>query len=216
MAGIRNFDREMSRVLEGLEGSSEKPRLLLHVCCAPCSTTVLERLAAAFDITVFFDNPNLDSAEEHDLRAEEVKRLLDIGGWASRVVISPYQPEAFYAAVKGLEKEPEGGARCRACFRLRLSRSALAAKELACPYFTTSLTVGPRKDAALLNELGEEAAKAAGLTFLASDFKKRGGYQRSVALSREFGIYRQDYCGCVFSKREALKRKRERSEPTSI
>lgn len=203
MAQARNYDREMSALAEGFQQTGERPRLLVHVCCAPCSTSVLERLAGAFDLVVYFDNPNLDTAREHDLRALEVRRLLQQTGLALDVIVTPYQPEAFYQAVRGLELEPEGGRRCEACFRLRLNRSARAARELGCGYLTTSLSVSPRKDAHLLNTLGEEATREAGVRFLPSDFKKRGGYQRSVALSRQFGLYRQDYCGCVFSRRDA-------------
>lgn len=203
---MRQFDREMQSVMTGLKAGGIKPGLLLHVCCAPCSSSVLERLAEAFRVRVFFDNPNLDSPEEFERRLSETRRLADETGWAKVVAASPYQPETWREAVRGLEGEPEGGLRCRACFALRLGNAAREAAVQGLPYFTTTLTLSPMKDAALLNSLGEEAAKAAGVTFLASDFKKRGGYPRSIELSRLHSLYRQDYCGCVFSKIERDKR----------
>ncbi len=198
----RQFDREMQAVLEGLRAGGEKPGLLMHVCCAPCSSAVLERLHAAFQVTVFFDNPNMDSQEEFERRLLETCRLVQETGWAAAIVHSPYAPETWREAVRGLEQEPEGGRRCEACFVLRLKNAAREAKVRGCAYFTTTLTLSPRKDAALLNRLGEEAGKEAGVPFLASDFKKRGGYPRSIQLSRLHSLYRQDYCGCVFSKIE--------------
>ncbi len=201
MRGKNGFDGLMQEIISGMDGTGQKPLLLLHVCCAPCSSAVLERLAGMFRIIAYFDNPNIDSAEEHDLRAGETRRLADMTGWAEQVIVSPYDPDAFRTAVRGLEGEPEGGARCRVCFRLRLSRSTLKAAELGCCFFTTTLTLSPRKDATLLNGLGQEAGEAAGIRFLPSDFKKRGGYQRSILLSRQFSLYRQDYCGCAFSRR---------------
>lgn len=196
-----NYDQRMQRLIASLPASDKKPRLLLHVCCAPCSTAVLERLAEHFEVILYFDNPNLDSLSEHDLRAMEALRLGEESGWASQVNITPYRPKTWFSAVNGLESEPEGGKRCAVCFNLRLQNSAKAARELACDWFTTTLTISPMKDAALLNELGRLAGEEAGILFLPSDFKKRGGYQRSIALSREHDLYRQDYCGCVFSKR---------------
>ena len=195
-----SFDQEMLGIIGGFGVHSVKPWLLLHVCCAPCSSAVLEQMAGSFRIVVYFDNPNLDTGLEHGLRAGETERLVRESGWAERVIVTPYDPSAFQFAVNGLENEPEGGARCAACFTLRLSRSAMTARELGCNYFTTTLTVSPRKDAALLNRIGLEAGLKAGLPFLPSDFKKRGGYQRSIALSREYGLYRQDYCGCAYSR----------------
>lgn len=202
MSGRINYNHEMEKVVQSLMGAGSRPRLLVHVCCAPCSTSVLERLAPSFELVVYFDNPNLDTAREHDLRAREVSRLLASTGLASQVILMPYQPADFHRAICGLEGEPEGGLRCRACFALRLARSAQAAREHGCSWFTTTLSVSPRKDAALLNVLGEEAGLTAGVPFLPSDFKKRGGYQRSVELSRSFSLYRQDYCGCIYSRRD--------------
>ena len=202
----RNYNQAMMEVLGQLPPGEVKPRLLLHVCCAPCSTSVLERLARHFDILVYFDNPNLDTQAEFARRSAEASRLLARTGWAQQVIIAPYEPRTFFEAVAGLEDEPEGGWRCRACFALRLNRAAQAARERGCDWFTTTLTVSPRKDAALLNHLGQQAGEAAGLAFLPSDFKKQDGYLRSLRLSRQHGLYRQDYCGCVFSRLERDRR----------
>lgn len=201
MADRKNYNTQMEQIIAQVAQSGRKASLLLHVCCAPCSSAVLERLADVFDITLFFDNPNLDTAGEHEQRALETARLVQEMGLLARVIISPYDPDSYLHAVKGLEREPEGGARCVACFYLRLTNSAHKAKELGCDWFTTTLTISPRKDAALLNDLGLGIGERVGVPFLPSDFKKRGGYQRSIALSRAFELYRQDYCGCVFSKR---------------
>lgn len=203
----RQFDREMQAVLERLARGGEKPGLLLHVCCAPCSSAVLERLHEAFRVTVFFDNPNMDSAPEFEKRLEETRRFIRETGWAEALVHSPYQPETWRKAVRGLEGEPEGGKRCAVCFALRLGNAAREARARGCAFFTTTLTLSPLKDAGLLNRLGEEAGAAAGVPFLASDFKKRGGYLRSLELSRLHSLYRQDYCGCVFSKIERDRRR---------
>lgn len=206
-----NYNKKMMEQIANLPKGETKPRLLLHVCCAPCSSAVLERLARDFDILLFFDNPNLDTGEEFDRRAEEARRLALDTGWAKEVLIVPYDPKTYLDAVKGHEEEREGGERCRICFRLRLSRSAEAAVNHQCDYFTTTLTISPRKNAAVLNEIGQEAGERAGIPFLPSDFKKEGGYPRSIELSREYDLYRQDYCGCVFSKEERLRQQQAKS-----
>ncbi|NCB35681.1 MAG: epoxyqueuosine reductase QueH [Clostridia bacterium] len=192
----------MQALMEGLKREGKRPRLLLHSCCAPCSTAVLTRLCESFDITVFFYNPNIDTRDEHDLRAKELETFVNDSGLALDTVIIPWEPKLFYERVRGLEGEKEGGKRCEVCFGLRLDRTARYAAEHGYDLFTTTLTISPMKSAPLLNRIGEEAAKRAGAVFLNSDFKKRGGYLLSTQLSREYGIYRQDYCGCVFSKRE--------------
>ena len=197
-----NYDRRMQAMMEGLKREGKRPRLLLHSCCAPCSTAVLKRLAEGFDITVFYYNPNIDTREEHDLRARELEAFVGESDLALGAVIIPWEPKLFYERVRGLEGEKEGGKRCEVCFGLRLDRTARYAAEHGYDLFTTTLTISPMKSAPLLNRIGEEAAKRAGAVFLNSDFKKRGGYLLSTQLSREYGIYRQDYCGCVFSKRE--------------
>ena len=197
-----NYDRRMQAMMEGLKREGKRPRLLLHSCCAPCSTAVLTRLCEGFDITVFYYNPNIDTRDEHDLRAKELEAFVEDSGLALGAVIIPWEPKVFYERVRGLEGEKEGGKRCEVCFGLRLDRTARYAAEHGYDFFTTTLTISPMKSAPLLNRIGEEAAKRAGAVFLNSDFKKRGGYLLSTQLSREYGIYRQDYCGCVFSKRE--------------
>ena len=197
-----NYDRRMQALMEGLKREGKRPRLLLHSCCAPCSTAVLTRLCESFDITVFYYNPNIDTRDEHDLRAKELETFVNDSGLALDTVIIPWEPKLFYERVRGLEGEKEGGKRCEVCFGLRLDRTARYAAEHGYDLFTTTLTISPMKSAPLLNRIGDEAAKRAGAVFLNSDFKKRGGYLLSTQLSREYGIYRQDYCGCVFSKRE--------------
>lgn len=177
----------------------KKPALLMHACCAPCSSACLERVKDAFSVTIYYYNPNIDSEEEFFKRVREQERLcaeLNV-----KAIVENYDPGAFYDAVKGLEKEPEGGKRCEQCFYLRLKKTAETAKEKGFDYFTTTLTVSPLKNAELLNGIGEKVAAETGVKFLPSDFKKRGGYQRSVELSNKYGLYRQNYCGCVFSKK---------------
>ncbi|MBE7043417.1 MAG: epoxyqueuosine reductase QueH [Ruminococcaceae bacterium] len=196
----RNYQKELEGILEGILESP--PSLLLHSCCAPCSSYVLEYLSQFFRITVLFYNPNMDSEEEFLLRSKEQIRLIEEMKTKNVVecVIVPYEAKAFYDVVKGLEKEPEGGRRCEKCFALRLRKTAEYAARNQFDWFTTTLTISPLKNAPLLNEIGEQMGKEYGVSFLPSDFKKKGGYLRSTQLSREYGLYRQDYCGCVFSK----------------
>lgn len=191
-----NFDKEMSKIIKTLNG---KPRLLLHSCCAPCSTACIERLIPHFDVTVYYYNPNIDGVEEYSKRGAEQKRLCEI--YNLPLVLEDFNPADFYGEVSGLEDLPEGGERCFKCFYLRLKRTAEYAKQNGYDYFTTTLTVSPLKDAEKINEIGSIVAKEVGVNFLPSDFKKRGGYQRSVELSKEYDLYRQNYCGCAFSKR---------------
>ena len=200
----RNYQKELDRILAGLTESGRVPRLLLHSCCAPCSSYVMEYLSRYFEITVFYYNPNITEEAEYRRRAAEEARLIAQMPFSHPVTFleGPYEPKRFLEAVRGLEQIPEGGARCRECFRLRLAESAKAAVQEGCDYFTTTLTISPLKNAAVLNELGEAAAAEYGTVFLPSDFKKRNGYKRSIELSHEYDLYRQDYCGCVFSKKE--------------
>ncbi len=197
----RNYQRELDNIIASLD-PMHTPRLLLHGCCAPCSSYVLEYLSRYFEITLYYYNPNISSRAEYDKRAEEVRRLI-----AALPVTHPitflageWDSDRFLEAVRGLECEPEGGARCRVCFRLRLDSAAEVAHEGGYDFFTTTLSISPLKDSELLNTIGEEAGARFGVRHLPSDFKKRGGYQRSVALSREYDLYRQDYCGCAFSR----------------
>ncbi len=204
MGNQRNYQKEQEAVFASLEKAGEKPRLLLHACCAPCSSAVLERLCPHFDVHLFFYNPNIFPEEEHRKRLAELERLVTCLPEAAgvRVEAPAYEPETFFAAARGMEDVPEGGARCAACFRLRLERAARYAAENGFAYFTTTLSVSPLKNAALLNAIGEEMGEKYGVTHLPSDFKKRDGYKRSVELSALYGLYRQDFCGCVYSKRE--------------
>lgn len=200
-----NFGLFTEHVIEEVIKSGVRPRLLLHVCCAPCSSYVLEYLNKYFDITVFFYNPNIDSAEEYEYRAGEEKRLITEMGLSERVeyVDAGYLPEEFHSAARGLENEREGGARCEACFRLRLGKSAQRAHDGGFDYFTTTLSISPLKNSKLLNSIGRELSEKYGVAYLYSDFKKKNGYKRSVELSHEYGLYRQNYCGCSFSKKQA-------------
>ncbi len=199
----RNYQKELERIIASIpEGNV--PTLLLHSCCAPCSSYVLEYLSDYFAVTVLYYNPNIYPAEEFRHRADEQKRLIE--SLPSKYPISfiegHFDSREFYEAVRGLEHIPEGGERCHACFRLRLEETARIAAENGFDYFTTTLTISPLKNAASLNKIGEETASRFGSAWLPSDFKKKNGYKRSVELSSEYGLYRQDYCGCVFSKKE--------------
>lgn len=193
----RNFDDILMQTVRELNG--RKPTLLLHACCAPCSSACLERLKDHFGITVLFYNPNIED-EEYELRKSELVRLLDETGWA-KICDCDHETKPFYDAVKGLEDAPEGGARCAKCFALRLERCAQEAEKGGFEYFGTTLTVSPLKDAALVNALGESIARTKNVRWLYADFKKRDGYLRSIRLSEEYGLYRQNFCGCIYSQK---------------
>lgn len=201
-----NYQLELEKELKRLPDRHR--RLFLHSCCAPCSSYCLEYLRQYFDITVFYYNPNITFPEEYRHRVEEQKRLIgemnarpDSCGRIS-FVEGAYEPARFLEAARGLEDCPEGGERCFACYALRLSEAARTAAEGGYDYFTTTLSISPLKNAGKLNAIGEAAGERYGVRYLPSDFKKKGGYQRSIELSREYGLYRQDYCGCAFSKAE--------------
>ena len=205
----RNYQKEMEKIIEGLQG--EKKSLLLHSCCAPCSSAVLEKLQEIFDITVFYYNPNISENGEYGKRVKEQKRLIEAFNQKKpdcpiKIIEGDYEPGEFYSIAKGLENCPEGGERCFKCYALRLEKTARAAKEGGFDYFTTTLTISPLKNATKLNEIGEEMGVKYGTAFLPSDFKKREGYKRSIELSKEHDLYRQNFCGCAFSKAESLKR----------
>ena len=204
----QNYQLEMERELARIAESGHRPRLLLHSCCAPCSSYVLEALNRAFDIDLFYYNPNIAPRAEFDRRVEELERLVARLPHENEmnVIVGEYDAAAFMAMCRGHEDDPEGGARCELCFRMRLGAAAKLAAERGSDYFTTTLTISPLKDAQLLNAIGMELSAAAGVPWLPSDFKKRNGYKRSCELSREYGLYRQDYCGCVFSRMERDKR----------
>lgn len=189
--------KNMDALIQSL--GERRPRLLLHSCCGPCSSYVLEYLSDYFDITLFFYNPNIQPAEEYEKRLLTQKKLLERAKYKNPVAFlaGEYEPQRFFEAVKGLENCREGGARCEKCFELRLSKAAEIAKKGGFDYFATTLTVSPHKNAVLINEIGGRYQN-----YLPSDFKKREGYKRSIILSKEYELYRQDYCGCIFSKGE--------------
>lgn len=195
---MENYDKRMQAVIAAL--GEKRPRLLLHSCCGPCSSAVIERLAPHFDLTVYYYNPNIAPEEEYRRRLAVQRELVEKLGRAV-LVEGEYEPAVFLAAVRGLEGEPEGGARCTECFRLRLEATARRAAEGGFDYFCTTLTVSPHKDAARINAISEALAEHYGVAALPADFKKREGYKRSIELSRQYGLYRQNYCGCPFSGR---------------
>ena len=199
----QNYSILLEKTIERIKKESIKPKLLLHACCAPCSSYVLEYLAEHFDITVFFFNPNISPKSEYEFRENELSRLISEMPLPSNVklVSGEYHPEDFYEMANGLEKLPEGGARCKECYRMRLSASAKYAKENGFDYFTTTLSISPYKNAEWLNSIGKELGDELGIEYLLSDFKKKNGYKRSCELSEIYGLYRQDYCGCEFSKK---------------
>ena len=205
-----NYDILMQQQIESLGGI--RPRLLLHSCCAPCSIPAFERLLEHFELTVFFYNPNIETHFELEKRLNELRRLLAPFVRDLNLIAPEYDHGEFLTAVRGFEREPEGGDRCRRCFALRFERAAMAAVQEGCDYVASTITTGPRKDAEVVNSCGaaaisaavsaETAVVAAATTWLPADFKKRGGYQRSIERSKELGIYRQDFCGCEFSRRD--------------
>ena len=202
MPNKRNYQRELELTIENIK-EKNTPRLLLHACCAPCSSYCLEYLSDFFDITVFYYNPNIAPESEYTYRTEELKRLVSEMPFKNKVsvIVGDYEPELFYETVKGLEKVPEGGSRCEKCFELRLRKSAELAKRENFDYFTTTLSISPLKSAEKLNNIGEKLAKEYGVKYLNSDFKKKDGYKRSLELSDKYGLYRQNYCGCIYSRR---------------
>ncbi len=219
MNAVRNYQKELDRITRDIQSGSV-PTLFLHSCCAPCSSYVLEYLRQFFRITVFYYNPNITEAQEYRKRVAEQKRLIvaynaysreakQVGGYPIDIVEGDYEPACFYEIAKGLEQCPEGGERCFACYALRLRETAKRARAGGYDYFTTTLTISPLKNAAKLNEIGEQFAKEYGTAWLPSDFKKKNGYKRSVELSKEYDLYRQDYCGCIYSR---VQREREREK----
>ena len=207
-----NYQLVLDKTLQQLTEQQLHPRLLLHACCAPCSSYVLEYLTQYFDITVFYYNPNISPEPEYRHRVEEIQRLIREMCPAVTFLEGNYEPQRFFDMAKGLEQAPERGERCHRCYRLRLTESALAAKNGGFDYFTTTLSISPLKRADKINEIGRRLEEKYGVAHLPSDFKKRGGYLRSIVLSKEHGLYRQDYCGCVFSKAERGRMKKERKE----
>lgn len=206
MVQKRNFRSEQEHIIKNFD-SADPPRLLLHSCCAPCSSAVLEYLSQYMAITVFYFNPNIFPEEEFLHRIAEQKRLISQFPCKHPIDFreNGWQQERFYEAVRGLENIPEGGERCFSCYRLRLEETAKLAAEHGFDFFTTTLSVSPYKNAAKLNEIGEDLAEKYGVRHLPSDFKKKDGYKRSIELSAKYGLYRQNYCGCIYSKAEREK-----------
>lgn len=208
-----NYQLKLDELIKSIpEGTT--PTLLLHSCCAPCSSYTIEYLSQYFSITLFFYNPNISPAEEYRKRAEELERFVSQFKVKNpvRIIEGEYVPEDFYSAVKGMEDIREGGERCFVCYRLRLEKTARLAAELGFDYFTSTLSISPYKNAQKLNEISQELSDIYSVKNLPGDFKKKGGYKRSIELSAEYSLYRQDYCGCVFSKRESEAKKRSRTE----
>lgn len=198
-----NYGRMLDDKLAELEKNGEKPRLLLHACCAPCSSHTLLFLYGHFDIIVYFCNPNIAPEAEYEYRKSELKRLISELGLDVEIIDEDYDSAPFYELAKGLENEPERGQRCRKCIAYRLEKAGGKAAELDCGYFTTTLTISPHKDCEYINLCGAEVSERCGVPYLFSDFKKHDGYKHSIELSRQYGLYRQNYCGCVYSKRAA-------------
>lgn len=197
-----NYQRGLDRILEELQREQRVPSLLLHSCCAPCSSYCLFYLAQYFHITVFYYNPNIAPEPEYRKRVSEQIRLLDRlpVKYPVDFVEGKYDPEAFFAMAEGMEQLPEGGERCFACYEMRQREAAKYAAAHGFDYFTTTLSVSPHKNAGKLNEIGLALAEEYQVSYLISDFKKKGGYQKSIELSREYGLYRQNYCGCIYSR----------------
>ena len=195
-------------------GSGEKKKLLLHSCCGPCSTAVIERLEPSFDITVFYFNPNITESEEYNLRLNEQKRFIaEAYGDKIKIIEGRYKSAEFFLKAEGLQKEPEGGKRCEMCFAMRLFETAKTAKEKEFDYFCSTLSVSPHKNAEIINSIGEKLCKEFGVKYLVNDFKKENGYKRSVELSEKYELYRQRYCGCIYSKYANLPGLEETDEP---
>jgi predicted adenine nucleotide alpha hydrolase (AANH) superfamily ATPase len=199
-----NYSKELDNKIEQIVSKEQVPSLLLHSCCAPCSSYVLEYLANYFKITVFYYNPNIYPEKEYRRRVQEQINFIQEFKTKNKVefIEGKYDSESFYRSAKGMEDEKEGGSRCTVCFELRLREVAIMAKSGNYDYFTTTLSISPHKDVKRLNNIGGELSKEYGVNYLFSDFKKKEGYKRSIELSKEYNLYRQDYCGCIFSKRE--------------
>ena len=208
----RNYQKELETCIAKLQEENRVSRLFLHSCCAPCSSYVLEYLSRYFEITVFYYNPNISPREEYEKRVEEMRRLIREMKFDHPVSFleGEYRPEVFFEMARGLEDLPEGQERCFRCYRLRLEETARLAKEYGFSWFTTTLSISPLKNASMLNQIGEELGEIYHISHLPSDFKKKNGYKRSTELSKEYGLYRQNYCGCVFSRREAAQRERKK------
>lgn len=207
----RNYQKELDKIIETVCSGGVRPALFLHSCCAPCSSYVLSYLSEYFRITDFYYNPNIAPRTEYIKRSEELKRLINDMGLSDSVkfIEGRYDNDSYLEAVRGLENEPEGGSRCRICFRIRLEEAARMASEGGYDYFTTTLTISPMKDPVVLNDIGEEMGDKYKVRWLPSEFRKQGGFQRSIELSKQYDLYRQNYCGCVFSRRDVNRKLQE-------
>ncbi|MDE6035507.1 MAG: epoxyqueuosine reductase QueH [Ruminococcus sp.] len=201
-----NYGKLLDDKLNELEKSGDKPSLLLHVCCAPCSSHTLCVLEKYFRITLYFCNPNISPESEFIYRLDELKRLVSEMGLDVEIIEEKYNPDIFYKLAEGLETLPERSERCQKCIAYRLEMSAIKAKSLDCDYFTTTLTISPHKDCNFINRCGAEISEKYGVNYLFSDFKKHDGYKHSIELSRKYNLYRQNYCGCIYSKINSEKR----------
>ncbi len=206
-----NYQTQLDNLIETLDKEGRQPSLLLHSCCGPCSSYPIEYLSSYFHITVFYYNPNIYPDQEYYHRVKEQERFIQSfpAKYPVHFIEGDFDKESFYAMAKGLENEPERGERCSKCFDLRLRKTARLAEEKRFDYFSTTLTISPMKDAALLNDIGMALSDEYQVDWLPSDFKKKNGYKRSTELSKEYDMYRQDYCGCVFSYNERMKMKQE-------
>lgn len=213
-----NYQLELDHTIENLQREGKAPTLLLHSCCAPCSSYVIEYLSQYFRITVFYYNPNIYPDEEYVKRVKEQQEFIRRfpTKYPVKFIEGDFEKAAFYEMAKGLEQVMEGGERCFGCYRLRLEKTAQLAVERGFDYFTTTLSISPLKNAAKLNEIGMKLSEEYGVAYLLSDFKKRNGYKRSVEISKEYEMYRQDYCGCVFSMREREVQKNESEKTVSV
>lgn len=206
----RNYQRELENVIAGIAQTGKKPTLFLHCCCAPCSSYVLEYLSGYFDLILYFYNPNITEASEYEKRKTELKRLVAENPYPGKItfVDADYEGTLFFQKVRGLEEEPECGRRCFVCYEMRLRKTAEMAVDAGADFFCTTLSISPHKNADKLMEIGEMLGKEYGIAYLPSDFKKKNGYKRSIELSNEYKLYRQNYCGCIYSKKAAEWRKK--------
>lgn len=207
-----NYNIVMENIIKENEGKI--PRLLLHSCCGPCSSHVIDTLSPYFDITVFYYNPNIEPLEEYEKRKQEEIKFISMYPNKNKLDLldCDYDNDLWHKTIKGLEKEKEGGARCMKCYYMRLKKTAEKAKELNYDYFATTLTVSPLKNSQKLNEFGKQISEELDIPYLYSDFKKKNGYKHSIELSKEYNLYRQDYCGCIYSKEEREEQKRKKAE----
>lgn len=210
----QNFDKRLEEIIKRHEALGEVPRVLLHSCCAPCSSYVIEYLSKYFKLTIIYYNPNISPKEEYEKRKKEQIRLINTmeTKYSVDIIDCDYDNDLYESKIRGLEKEPERGRRCEVCFRLRLEKTAEMAKDMEYDYFGTTLTVSPYKNCLMINEIGLDISKEMEIKFLVSDFKKRNGYKRSIELSHEYGLYRQNYCGCKYSKEFYEKHLREKDK----